>query len=45
MYFSIDSVSYGLGTDGQISIDSVSGAISPYTYLWSNGQTELVSTI
>ena len=40
MYLSIDSVSCYLGTDGQISIDSVSGAISPYNYLWSNGQSD-----
>lgn len=39
MYVSVDSVSCYLGTDGSIVIDSVTGAIAPYTYLWSNGQT------
>ena len=41
MFVSIDSVSCFLGTDGQIQIDSVIGAVAPYTYLWSNGQTGL----
>ena len=40
MFFAIDSVSCYLGTDGQINIDSTIGAVSPYTYLWSNGQTD-----
>lgn len=35
----IDSVSCFMGTDGMITIDSINGAVGPYTYLWSNGQT------
>ena len=37
MFVSVDSVSCYLGTDGQIIIDSVSGGVAPYSYLWSNG--------
>ncbi|MDA9325321.1 gliding motility-associated C-terminal domain-containing protein [Flavobacteriales bacterium] len=39
MYVSVDSVTCFMGTNGQINIDSISGAVGPYTYLWSNGQT------
>ena len=39
MNVSVDNISCFLGTDGQILINSVTGAISPYSYLWSNGQT------
>ena len=39
MSVSIDSVSCFMGTDGMISIDSINGAVGPYSYQWSNGQT------
>ena len=35
----IDSVSCFMGTDGMITIDSINGAVGPYSYQWSNGQT------
>jgi gliding motility-associated-like protein len=37
MLVSIDSVSCFMGTDGQININSISGANGGYQYSWSNG--------
>ena len=39
-YVTIDSVSCYNGSDGQINIDSISGPTPPYSFVWSNGQTD-----
>ena len=42
-YVTIDSVSCYNGSDGQINIDSIFGPMPPYSFLWSNGQTDTLA--